>query len=178
MSKLYIVRHGKTEWNEKGFLQGSNDIPLNEEGIKEAKKLASKLDLSKIDICISSPLKRAKQTARILTQGKVKIIYDDLLKERGFGSYEGKKINFDLIGKQWDYKLNDSSNGIESIKGCLNRTKKFLDKIKKEYPNKNILIVSHGGIMKALHYNIVGYNENTDFLSFNPKNTTLYEYDI
>ena len=178
MSKLYIVRHGKTTWNEKGLLQGSTDIDLNNDGIKEANELALKLDLNNINICISSPLKRAKQTASILTQGKVKIIYDALLKERGFGSYEGKKINFDLIGKQWDYKLNDSSNGIESIKECLNRTKKFLYKIKKEYPNKNILIVSHGGIMKALHYNIVGYNENTDFLSFNPKNTTLYEYDI
>ena len=178
MSKLYIVRHGKTTWNEKGLLQGSTDIDLNNDGIKEAKELALMLDLNNIDICISSPLKRARQTASILTQGKVKIIYDDLLKERGFGSYEGKKINFDLIGKQWDYKLNDSSNGIESIKECLNRTKKFLDKIKKEYPNKNILIVSHGGTMKAFHYNIVGYNENTDFLSFNPKNTTLYEYDI
>lgn len=178
MSKLYIVRHGKTEWNEKGFLQGSNDIPLNEEGIKEAKKLASKLDLSKIDICISSPLIRAKQTAEILVGNKLKIIYDDLLKERGFGNYEGKKINFELIGKHWDYGLNDSSNGIESIKDCLDRAKIFLDKIKKEYSNKNILIVSHGGFIKALHFNLVGYDKNTDFLTFNPKNATLYEYNF
>ncbi len=176
MSKLYIVRHGKTNWNEKGLLQGSNDIPLNDEGIKEAEELSLKLDLDNIDICISSPLERAKKTASILTQGKVKIIYDDLLKERGFGDYEGKKINFDLIGKQWDYKLNDSLNNIESIQDCLARAKKFLDKIKKELPNKNILIVSHGGIIKALHFNLVSYDENTNFLSFNPKNTILYEY--
>lgn len=178
MCKLYIVRHGKTEWNEKGFLQGSNDIPLNKEGIKEAKELALKLDLSKIDICISSPLSRTKQTAKILVGNKLKIIYDDLLKERGFGNYEGKKINYDLIGKHWDYKLNDSSNGIESIKDCLDRAKIFLDKIKKEYPNKNILIVSHAGFIKTLHFNLIGYDENTDFLKFNPKNTTLYEYDF
>lgn len=178
MSKLYIVRHGKTSWNEKGLLQGSTDIELNPDGIKEAKELALKLDLSKIDICISSPLKRARQTAKILVGNKLKIIYDDLLKERGFGNYEGKKINYDLIGKQWDYLLNDSSNGIESIKDCLDRAKIFLDKIKKEYPNKNILIVSHGGFIKALHFNLIGYGENTDFLTFNPKNATLYEYDF
>ncbi|HIU40219.1 MAG TPA: histidine phosphatase family protein [Candidatus Aphodocola excrementigallinarum] len=178
MSKLYIVRHGKTDWNEKGLLQGSNDILLSEEGIKEAKELALMLDLNNIDICISSPLKRAKQTASILTQGKVKIIYDDLLKERGFGSYEGKKINQDLIDKCWDYNKNDDSNGLESIKECLRRARVFLNKIKKEYPNKNILIVSHFAFIKALHYNIVGYDENTDFLSFRPKNATLYEYDI
>ena len=91
--------------------------------------------------------------------------------------YEGKKIIFDLIAPQWDYKLNDSSHNIESIQDCLARAKKFLDKIKKEYPNKNILIVSHGSFIKTLHFNLVGYDENTDFLSFNPKNTTLYEYD-
>ena len=178
MNKLYIVRHGKTSWNEKGLLQGSNDISLNEEGIKQAQELASKLDLSKIDVCISSPLIRAKQTAEILVGNKLEIIYDELLKERGFGNYEGKKINFELIGKHWDYRLNDSSNGIESIKDCLDRAKIFLDKIKKEYSNKNILIISHGGFIKALHFNLVGYDKNTYFLTFNPKNTTLYEYDF
>lgn len=177
MSKLYIVRHGKITWNEKGLLQGSTDIELNNDGIKEANELALMLDLNNIDICISSPLKRARQTAEILVKDKVKIVYDDLLKERCFGEYEGKKIDFGLIGKQWDYKLNDSSNGVESISKCLKRAKKFLNKIKKEYPNKNILIVSHGGFIKTLHFNLIGYDENTDFLSFNPKNTTLYEYD-
>lgn len=178
MSKLYIVRHGKTSWNEKGLLQGSNDISLNEEGIKQAQELASKLDLSKIDICISSPLIRAKQTAEILVGNKLKIIYDDLLKERGFGNYEGKKISFELIGKHWDYRLNDSHNGIESIKDCLDRAKIFLDKIKKEYPNKNILIVSHFAFIKALYYNINGYDKNTNFTSFRPENATLYEFNI
>lgn len=178
MNKLYIVRHGKTDWNVKSLLQGSANIKLNEEGINQAKELSKKLDLDKIDICICSPLKRAKQTAEILIDKKVKILYDDLVIERGFGNYEGKKINFDLIASQWNYKLNDSSNNIESIQECLLRAHKFLDKIREQYPNKTILIVSHGSFMKALHFNLIGYNENTDFLSFNPKNTTLYEYDI
>ena len=133
--------------------------------------------LDKIDICLCSPLKRTRKTAEILVGNKKEIIYDDLLVERGFGDYEGKKIDFDLIVPQWDYKLNDSSNNIESIQDCLLRADKFLTKIKKEYPNKSILIVSHGSFIKALHFNLVGYDENMDFLSFNPKNTTLYIYD-
>lgn len=177
MNKLYIVRHGKTDWNVKGLLQGSTDIELNEEGILETKELAKKVNLDEIDICICSPLKRTKQTAAILIRNKVKIIYDDLIKERGFGDYEGKKIIFDLVAQQWDYKLNDSSHNIESIKDCLERANKFLNKIKKQFPNKTILIISHGSFMKALHFNLVGYSEDTDFLSFNPKNTTLYEYN-
>lgn len=177
MNKLYIVRHGKTDWNVKGLLQGSADIDINEDGINEAKELAKNINLNKIDICICSPLSRAKQTADILINGKKEIIYDDLLVERGFGDHEGKKINFDLIVPQWDYKLNDSTHNIESLQDCLARAKKFLDSLKEKYPNKSILIVSHGSFMKALHFNLVGYDENTDFLSFNPKNTTLYEYD-
>mgnify|MGYP002310054444 FL=1 len=56
MIKLYVVRHGKTAWNEKGLLQGSTDIELNDVGIKEANDLRTKLNLDKIDICLSSPL--------------------------------------------------------------------------------------------------------------------------
>jgi len=135
------------------------------------------IELDLIDICFCSPLKRTRKTAEILIGNKKEIIYDDLLIERGFGDYEGKKINFDLILSQWNYKLNDSSNNIESIQDCLLRANKFLKKIKEEYPNKSILIVSHGSFIKALHFNIIGYDENTDFLSFDPKNTILYEYD-
>lgn len=177
MNKLYIVRHGKTDWNIKGLLQGSADIEVNEEGIAQAKELAKNINIDQIDICICSPLKRTRKTADILVGDKKEIIYDDLLIERGFGNYEGKKIDFALIASQWDYKLNDSSNNIESIQDCLLRANIFLNKIKEKYPNKSLLIVSHGSFIKALHFNLVGYDENTDFLSFNPKHTTLYTYD-
>ena len=178
MQTLYIVRHGKTDWNIKGLAQGRIDISLNEEGIESAKKLANELDINKIDICISSPLKRAKETAEILVKGKKNIIFDERLKERSLGDFEGKRIDFDIILKHWNYNLNDCECGIESIKDCLDRAKDFLNDIKIKYPNKRILIVSHGGFMKALHYNIEGYDENTDFLSFNPQNITLYKYEI
>ena len=176
MNKLYIVRHGMTEWNEKKLLQGMTDIELNSKGIEQAKALKDVIDISRIDICICSPLKRTRKTAELIVDDKVDIIYDELLIERGFGNYEGKPINFELIGPQWDYKLNDSSNGIESIQNCLKRAKKFLDKINKKYSNKTILIVSHGSFIKMLHFNLIGYDENTDFLSFNPQNAVAYEY--
>lgn len=177
MNKLYIIRHGKTDWNNLRLMQGRVDIPLNEEGRKAAIKLASSINLSDIDICFSSPLKRARETAEIIVQNKLAIIYDDLLIERDFGDYEGCEVNFDLISIQCDYNLNDKSGNIESIKECLNRAKVFLDKVKKEYSNKTILIISHGSFIKALHFNINGYDERTDFLSFRPANTTIYEYD-
>lgn len=76
MNKLYIVRHGETDWNNKGLLQGTTDIELNKEGIKQVQELSKIIDLDKIDICICSPLKRTKETAKILVSNKKKIIYD------------------------------------------------------------------------------------------------------
>lgn len=178
MNKLYVVRHGETDWNIKGILQGKTDIELNENGVRQAKLLKNKINIDDIDVVICSPLKRTKQTAEILVANKKNIIYDELILERDFGDFEGKPIEFDLISKQWDYKLNDKSNNIESIKDCLKRAEKFINKLNKEYSNKKILIISHGAFIKTLHFCIKGYNENTDLLSFNPKNAEVYEYII
>ena len=176
--KIYLVRHGKTTWNDLGLAQGLKDVPLNEEGINSAKELAKDIKKLKIDKCISSPLGRAKDTAKILVNDKIDIIYDDNIKERSFGDYEGIKPDKDLISKWWDYKLNYNENNVESLKDILDRANNFLNYLKLNYSDENILIVTHGCFIKALHYNIIGYNENTDFLDFLPKNTTIYEYDI
>ena len=178
MTTLYLVRHGKTEWNELGLIQGMVDIELNDIGIKEAKELAKSINMDDIDLCMSSPLKRAKKTAEILVQNKKTIIYDNLLLERSFGDYEGVKITEELAQKQWDYNNEDKTNNLESLKDMLKRCDKFLNKIKKEYKDKTILVVSHGCLIKGLHFSIIGYDENTNFLSFVPKNTTLYKYEL
>lgn len=176
--KLYLVRHGKTNWNDLGLAQGLKDICLNDEGINSAKMLVSDIDKLKIDICISSPLTRAKETAKILIHNSNDIIYDENVIERSFGIYEGVKVDKDLLLTWWDYNLNYNEDNVESLKDILNRASKFLNYLKLNYDDKNILVVSHGCFIKALHYNIVGYNNNTDFLDFNPKNTTIYEYNI
>ena len=74
--KLYIVRHGKTDWNVLGKIQGCTDIPLNKIGEKQAKLIKEKIK-DKVDVCFTSPLKRAISTAEILTD--VKPIIDERL---------------------------------------------------------------------------------------------------
>ena len=177
MIKLYVVRHGKTDWNNLNIMQGLTDIPLNEEGRRQAENLARQIDLDNIDLCFSSPLKRARETADIIVRNKKEVVEDQLLVERSFGELEGKTIDFDLVYRQWN-DLDDKTGNVESIRECLNRAKDFLDKIKKEYPNKSILIVSHGGFIKALHFSIIGYDKDTDFLSFKPENAIIYEYEL
>lgn len=178
MTKLILVRHGETDWNKERKVQGHTDIELNANGFKQAQNVAKMINLDEIDLCLCSSLKRAKQTAETIVNGKIPIYYTDLLKERCLGDYEGTQFKPEIIPKMWDYHLNDNSNNIESVKELLKRADKVLELIKKEYPNKNILIVSHGGFIKALHYSIIGYNENTDFLDFYVKNTEIKEYII
>lgn len=86
---LYIMRHGKTDWNAKHKLQGRTDIPLNEEGIQMAEQAKEKYKDVNFDICYCSPLVRAKQTAEIVLEGRnIPIVYDDRLMEMCFGVYE------------------------------------------------------------------------------------------
>ena len=89
---LYIIRHGKTDWNLRHKLQGKTDIPLNEEGIKMAKEAGEQYKDVHFDVCYVSPLTRAQVTAKLLLEGRdVPIITDERLAEMGFGIYEGEE---------------------------------------------------------------------------------------
>ena len=98
--KFYVVRHGQTDWNAKGRIQGKTDIELNEIGIEQARQLKALIKDYNIDLIISSPLKRARKTAEIINETvKCNIIFEDSLKERGYGIFEGmirKEINDEL----------------------------------------------------------------------------------
>lgn len=72
---LYIMRHGKTDWNAKHKLQGRTDIPLNEEGIQMAEQAKEKYKDVNFDICYCSPLVRAKKTAEIVLEGRNILLY-------------------------------------------------------------------------------------------------------
>ena len=85
---IYIVRHGQTDWNKLGKIQGHTDIELNDLGEKQALSIKEKLKDVKFDKVFSSPLKRAFKTAQIIYDGE--IVSDNRLKERYNGELEGK----------------------------------------------------------------------------------------
>ena len=80
--KIVIARHGETDWNAEKRLMGQTDIHLNENGRKQAKSLKEELKSFNFDICFSSPLARAKETAEIICDSKCEIICDADLSER------------------------------------------------------------------------------------------------
>ena len=176
--KLYLVRHGQTDWNLNHKAQGQTDIPLNATGIRQAEELGDKLKNYQFDKCYVSPLKRAAQTAEIAVGNRTEFIFLDDLKERCFGSLEGTNPKT-WEGDNLDLKTNINFGGMESIKDLLARSKRVLERIKAENSaDAKILIVGHGSFLKTMHFNIVGYTDETDFRSFRLENGDMAEYEI
>ncbi|MCI8411819.1 MAG: histidine phosphatase family protein [Clostridia bacterium] len=164
---VLMTRHGQTDWNVERKVQGKADIELNEKGIEQAKITSEKLKDEKIDIIISSPLKRAKQTAEIINEKlNCPIIYEEGISERDFGEFEGKRRDeFDFEGF-WSYKKNFKYDKAENIREFFNRIYSTLDNIKEKYKDKNVLIVSHGGVSIPVncYFNGIPDKENLLFL--------------
>lgn len=159
---LYVIRHGKTDWNEKKITMGRKDIPLNEEGVKQAEVSKKILDDYDIDLIICSPLQRAKQTAEIVNRDKmVNIMFDDRLVERCLGQLEGKEYTSDneII---WDIKTNTSAYGVECMEDFKERVYSFLNDFIQLYQDRNVLLVTHGGVTALIncYFNNCLYDES------------------
>ena len=198
--EVYIIRHGKTDWNKECRFQGAKDIPLNEEGRQAARKLGERLKDIHFDDIFSSPLSRAYETACIVAgaalqsavpelvegQGPIK---NTLLTEISFGEMEGipfdewmnteepRKYFFKEPGRYVPPK------GGESFESGIERTGKFLhtvlEPIYATNPNARIMIVAHGAILAALMCNLEGRGVE-NFWGKGLKGNceeTIYKYD-
>ena len=136
------------------------------------------LENVKYDICFSSPYKRTIETSKILSNKKMKILLDNRLAERNFGYLDGGSLDIKYTSDFWNYYLNRSDYEVEPLKELFKRTNEFIDYLKDEYYDKCILVVSHAATIRALHYNIVGYNKSTNMLSFKVENGQFFKYDL
>jgi len=131
--KLYVARHGLTDWNLEKRAQGHKDMPLNATGREQARALRDEIKDIKFDSVYASPLKRAAEIAEIAVGDKYEIIYDDRLMERSFGDFEGKVV------KTWsevvdgvnidDINLEEIEGGVEPVKSMLARVEDFVNDI-------------------------------------------------
>lgn len=178
--KLLLTRHGQTDWNVLGKIQGMTDTQLNETGIKQAQNTREKLLNEKIDLIITSPLKRAKKTAEIIGEAReIPLIEDNGIIERCFGKFEGKtakEFNFDEI---WNYKLNKQYDDVESVGTLFNRVQAFLERIKIDYRDKTVLIVTHGGVAVPIRATLEGIPEGMEVLrGLGLDNCEIKEYNL
>lgn len=175
--KIYIVRHGQVPHNAlKQY--NTTDEDLTDLGIKQAEELRDKIKDMKFDIIICSPLKRAKETAKILNTDKnINIIYKSELIERGLGDFEGESCitEEDDI---YNYHMNKTIRNIEPVVDLCNRVNDLIDEIKNKYKGKNILLVTHSGTARAIERYFYGIDENGDLPPENLKNCEIREYEI
>lgn len=169
---LYIVRHGQTEANVNNLFNGRNQRDLTDFGVEQAERLANQIKNLNIDLIFCSPLKRTVHTATILNVNNLEIITDDRLIERDFGNFTLKSV--DLIkdkSKLYDLKENKIDE-VESYKSIYDRVSNFIEEIKKNCYNKNILVVTHGDIVVAFQEYL---NQKSDEY---PKTCTLIKYNL
>lgn len=163
--RIMILRHGETDWNVCARLQGQTDIPLNENGIRLARKTGEGMADVPVDVCFTSPLMRARKTAELVLAGRDVPIYEDArLMEIGFGDWEGRlcgKENSELppgfLDAFYDKPFSiEMPRGDESFTELTNRTAAFLDELvqKQEYADKHILLSCHGCSARALLYHM------------------------
>jgi len=141
--RLYIARHGETDWNLEHRLQGWTDRPLNETGRRQAAALAESLKGIHLDAIYSSTLSRSADTAKAVgaaTGVMVKSLPG--LRERNYGAFQGKSDTDPAYLKRAD-AWDDAMDGGETLNQLLARVRESLAQIRKEHPAGNVLIVSH-----------------------------------
>ena len=157
--KIYYVRHGQTDLNLAKKMQGGGtEKELNETGVSQAYNTKKELENVKYDLVICSPMKRAKQTAEIIN--------------------EGRDVTEEMENNIWDYKLNYNIPNGENLHDFEKRIDEFFDDIKEKYHDKSVLIVAHGGIAKVIKSHLYGMPESQNLAEISMNNCEIIEFEI
>jgi len=160
------MRHGETVWNTERRYQGMTDIELSEEGLRQAECAAKRFKNIRIDKIYASPLKRAMKTAeKIAAEKGLEIISEDDFREIHFGEWEGKTVPelTEKYGESYTNFIREPHKygfpGEGSVENVINRIKPGIDKLIAEEKG-NVLIVSHGGIIRLMIMYIMGLDSS------------------
>ncbi len=160
---MYAVRHGETEWNRAGKMQGWHDSPLTDLGLAQARAVAEGMAGRHVELIYSSDLKRAVDTANIIADRlKVKVNIDSRLRERNMGEMEGLthemygEIAPDRLKKYLTFDpawpIPDGESLIQRSERCVSAA----NDICANHPGQTILIVAHGGVLSSFFHHAVG----------------------
>lgn len=150
-TKFYFIRHGQTNWNTKGMVQGHTNIELNEVGLSQAHFKIMNINDIVFDYIYTSPLLRAKETAHIiskLTKQTAEIIDNDLLIERCFGELEGNKYDINGFNND-DSEFINKFPSYESNEAIKKRISHLIKDISTKHPNKTIAFFTHSHVIKT-----------------------------
>jgi len=152
---ILLVRHGETDWNAARRIQGQTNSPLNDRGRAQANALADELAREPITAVYSSDLDRARETAEILAgRLDLPVVVDPGLRERNFGSWEGKTV--DELEARWPGAWarwrdgNEGEGDVEDHLALAARVRDAVHRLAAAHPGERILVVAHGGAMRVI----------------------------
>jgi probable phosphoglycerate mutase len=142
---IALIRHGQTDWNRALRIQGATDVPLNDTGREQARGIVERLDASRWDAVVSSPLSRARETAQILAEGLGIELGPEIpeLRERSYGQAEG--ATSEDVRANWPDR---QYPGMEPEDEVAARGRAALVSIEERFPGRNVLAVSHGTLIR------------------------------
>lgn len=175
--KLYVIRHGETNMGKNEIIATEYE-PLNETGIQQA--IAVGKDIKKLNInkIFCSPIPRAKHTLKLFGLNKnIPVIIENRIKERNMGIYE--KVPFHQLkwDEFWNYNSDRLYPELETMKSVYERISNFLNELKSSNSNDNILLVTHGGISRAIYWYFNGIPDNGNSSNIN-ENCKIYDYEL
>lgn len=177
----YVVRHGQTEWNREGRIQGGTDNPLNATGREQAATLGRTLGEIRIDAVYTSSHQRARQTAAVF-EGRAPIVAMDELRERFFGKFEGANDKDPAIVADWNkrrFTWTDDMEGGESLESQARRAEAALKQIRERHRDGGtIVIVGHGGINPLLVSMLLGVPPQEGASAINQGNDEIYRVEL
>lgn len=177
--KLIITRHGETEENKAGIIQGHLQGHLSEKGKWQAKQVALRLKNERIDCIYSSDLARAANTAQEIAKFHPNISFELVqdLREKYLGNWQGKtkkELGFNNLKSVADIFCEKG----EPTEKLYKRARNFLEKIYSEHSDKTVLFVGHNGINKAIVAVITGKDESAFFNIENQHNTAITVFNL
>lgn len=169
--RVLLARHGQTDWNAAGKIQGSSDIPLNDTGRSQARALSEKLrdGQYRVQVIYTSPLKRARETAEVVGNALgVDVVCAPELTELNFGDWEG--CSWGEIGERWPEQFaaysadrrNYAPPGGESYAEMLTRARPFLDSLRRKRGG-DALCVCHSAVMRGLLADLQGMSVSESY---------------
>lgn len=184
MTRLYLIRHGETEWNKLEKTQGCMDISLSPDGFVQAKKLAKRLQHEGIDSIYSSDLKRASHTAGVLAESlNMEVNLSAPLREMNFGCWEGLDVesikkDYSGVHSLWTSSPNRAKiPGGEELIEVQQRATGLVRNIFSLHRGEKVAIVSHGVTLKCMIFGLLGIDlENLSKIKLDNCSISTIEY--
>ncbi|BAF59496.1 MAG: alpha-ribazole phosphatase [Pelotomaculum sp.] len=165
--RIFLVRHGETEWNALMKYQGQTDVPLSEKGRQQAELIGRRLAAEKLHGVYSSDLKRAYETAEYISKYHgLNVNTVPELRELNFGAWEGltskdiSRLYANEISRWWESPLTTRIPGGETLGEMVERSVAAIKKIVSLHQGENVAVVSHGGAIRSIVGNLLGMDLN------------------